>query len=170
MLVFLLTSEEGYATEIARFFGANLYDVQRQLDRLEAGGMLVSHKVGHTRVYTFNLRYPFLEELKALLERALTFYPEEKRARLLFNRRRPRRRGNRYEIHGIPGIFTRGGTAEAVESGWFINSANQHHQRGDFLSAHNIVQGRKQQSRLDGIVLAHLRQDRVTDTRETPSP
>ena len=93
VLVFLLAREEGYATEIARFFETNLYGVQRQLDRLEAGGILVSHKVGRTRVYTFNPRYPFLEELKALLEKALTFYPEEKRARLLFNRRRPRRRG-----------------------------------------------------------------------------
>ena len=93
VLVFLLARQEGYATEIARFFETNLYGVQKQLDRLEAGGILVSYKVGRTRVYTFNPRYPFLEELKALLEKALTFYPEERRARLLFNRRRPRRRG-----------------------------------------------------------------------------
>ncbi len=93
VLVFLQARNEGYATEIARFFGANLYAVQKQLDRLEAGGVLVSRKVGRTRVYTFNPRYPFLEELKALLNKALTFYPEETRERLLFNRRRPRRRG-----------------------------------------------------------------------------
>lgn len=30
-----------------------------------------------------NPRYPLLEELKALLEKALTFYPEEERERLL---------------------------------------------------------------------------------------
>ncbi len=93
VLIFLLARDEGYPTEIARFFEANLYGIQKQLDRLEAGGVLVSRKVGRTRVYTFNPRYPFLNELKALLEKALTFYPEETREQLLYNRRRPRRRG-----------------------------------------------------------------------------
>ncbi len=93
ILLFLLAREEGYASEIARFFGVSLYGIQKQLDRLESGGVLVSRKVGRTRVYTFNPRYPFLDELKALLEKALTFYPEEIHQRLLYNRRRPRRRG-----------------------------------------------------------------------------
>ena len=93
VLLFLLTREEGYASEIARFFGVSLYGIQKQLDRLEAGGVLVSRQVGRTRVYTFNPRYPFLDELKALLEKALTFHPGELRQRLLYDRRRPRRRG-----------------------------------------------------------------------------
>ncbi len=93
VLLFLLARDEGYAAEMARFFGVRLYGIQRQLERLEAGGVLVSRQVGRTRVYTFNPRYPFLEELKALLHKALTFYPDETRERLLFNRRRPRRRG-----------------------------------------------------------------------------
>lgn len=93
VLMFLLARQEGYATEIARFFDTTLSGIQKQCDRLEAGGVLVSRKVGRTRVYTFNPRYPFLEELKALLEKALAFYPEETREQLLHNRRRPRRRG-----------------------------------------------------------------------------
>jgi hypothetical protein len=44
-------------------------------------------------VYTFNPRYAILEELKALLEKALSFYPKELREELLLNRRRPRLRG-----------------------------------------------------------------------------
>ncbi len=93
VLMFLVARGEGYASEIARFFDTNLYGIQKQLDRLEMGGVLVSRKVGRTRIYTFNPRYPFLNELQALLKKALTFYPEDIREGLLYNRRRPRRRG-----------------------------------------------------------------------------
>ena len=34
-------------------------------------------------MFEFNPPYPFLNELKALLEKALSFYPEEVRGRLL---------------------------------------------------------------------------------------
>ncbi|MCL4465473.1 MAG: winged helix-turn-helix domain-containing protein [Chloroflexi bacterium] len=93
VLVYLAARNEGYGAEIARFYGADLYAIQKQLDKLEAAGVLASRSVGRTRLYTFNPRYPFLEELKALLYRALSFYPPSQRERLLMNRRRPRRRG-----------------------------------------------------------------------------
>jgi predicted ArsR family transcriptional regulator len=93
VLIFLLTRNEGYAREIAQLFDTNLYAIQRQLDKLEAGGVLVSRMVGRTRVYQFNPRYPFLNELKQLLEKALSFYPEDIRENLVMNRRRPRKRG-----------------------------------------------------------------------------
>jgi predicted ArsR family transcriptional regulator len=92
VLLFLLTRNEGYAREIAQFFDANLYAIQRQLDKLEAGGVLVSRTVGRTRLYQFNPRYPFLNELKPLLEKALSFYPVDIREDLIMNRRRPRKR------------------------------------------------------------------------------
>ena len=92
VLIFLLTRNEGYAREIAQFFGANLYAIQRQLDKLEAGGVLVSHTAGRTRLYQFNPRYPFLAELKQLLEKAFSFYPANIREELLMNRRKPRKR------------------------------------------------------------------------------
>jgi predicted transcriptional regulator len=93
VLIFLLARENGYAREISRFFDANLYAIQKQLDKLEAGNVLVSKMVGRTRLYQFNPRYPFLAELKSLLEKALSFYPEEVREELTMNRRRPRGRG-----------------------------------------------------------------------------
>jgi len=93
VLVFIFTRNEGYATEIARFFETDLYGIQNQLDKLETGGVLVSRLVGRTRLYTFNPRYPFLKEIKSLLDKALSFYPAEVREKLLMNRRRPRRRG-----------------------------------------------------------------------------
>jgi predicted ArsR family transcriptional regulator len=92
VLIFLLARNEGYAREIAQFFDTNLYAIQRQLDKLEAGGVLVSRTAGRTRLYQFNPRYPFLNELKQLLEKALTFYPEDVRENLEMNRRRPRKR------------------------------------------------------------------------------
>lgn len=92
VLVFILARDSGYATEIARFFDTGLYQVQRQMDNLEVGGVFVSFTAGRTRVYEFNPRYPFLKELKSLLEKALSFYPNEVRWSLTLNRRRPRRR------------------------------------------------------------------------------
>jgi hypothetical protein len=92
-LIYILARDEGYATEIARFFKTDLYGIQRQLEKLELGGVLVSRTAGRTRLYTFNPRYPFLDELLALLKKALSFYPDITKEGLLMNRRRPRRRG-----------------------------------------------------------------------------
>jgi len=92
VLLLILAGNEGYATEIARTFGCALYAIQRQLDKLEAGGGLVDRAVGRTRFYMVNPRYPFIKELQALLEKALSFYPEDIREKLLMNRRKPRRR------------------------------------------------------------------------------
>ena len=92
VLIFLLIRDEGYAREIAQFFNTNLYSIQRQLDKFEAGGVLVSRTAGRTRLYQFNPRYPLLSELKQLLEKAFSFYPEHVHESLLMNRRRPRKR------------------------------------------------------------------------------
>ncbi|NIM96399.1 MAG: ArsR family transcriptional regulator [Anaerolineales bacterium] len=92
VLIFILVRDEGYATEIAHFFDADLYAIQRQLEKLELGGVFVSRTAGRTRLYSFNPRYPFLDELKSLLAKALSFYPKEEREKLEMYRRRPRRR------------------------------------------------------------------------------
>jgi len=93
VLIYTYARGEGYAREIARFYETDLLPIQKQLDKLEAGGVLVSREVGKTRPYVFNPRYPFLDELKALLEKALSFYSEKEREELMMNRRRPRARG-----------------------------------------------------------------------------
>lgn len=93
VLIFISARGEGYARDIARFFGTGLYGIQKQLDKLEAGGVIASRLAGRTRLYTFNPRYPFLNELKALLAKALTFFPQDEQDNLLMNRRRPRRKG-----------------------------------------------------------------------------
>lgn len=92
VLVYLVAREEGYARAIADFFATNLRNIQVQLDNLEAGGVLISRREGRTRLYGFNPRYPLRQEVVALIERTLDFYPPEERERLFGGRRRPRRR------------------------------------------------------------------------------
>jgi hypothetical protein len=93
VLIYIFAREEGYAREIAGFFETDLKSIQMQLDKFEKSGVLASRTVGRTRPYVFNPRYPFLNEVRALLEKALSFYPENEREELLMNRRRPRPRG-----------------------------------------------------------------------------
>ena len=93
VLIFLVARGEGYASEIAQFFDLDISTIQNQLDKFELGGILSSTTRGRTRLYVFNPRYPFLKELKQLLAKALSFYPEDEREKLIMERRRPRRRG-----------------------------------------------------------------------------
>ncbi len=81
-LLFIFAREEGYASEMAKLFQTDLFGIQRQLEKLEAGGVLESHKVGRTRTYRFNREYPFLIELRALLAKAFRAYPPGERDRL----------------------------------------------------------------------------------------
>ena len=93
VLLYIFAREGGYAREIASFYKTDLKSIQGQLDKFEKSGVLASRTVGRTRPYVFNPRYPFLNEVKALLEKALSFYPESQREELVMNRRRPRARG-----------------------------------------------------------------------------
>jgi hypothetical protein len=93
VLIYIFARGEGYAREIASFYRTDLKSIQMQLDKFEKSGVLVSREVGRTRPYVFNPRYPFLSEVKALLEKVLSFYPESEREELVMNRRRPRARG-----------------------------------------------------------------------------
>jgi predicted transcriptional regulator len=93
VLLYILVRKEAYAKEIADFYATSLDPVQKQLDRLEEGGVLVSRQVGRTRLYAFNPRYAFLEEIQSLLKKALTYYPREEREALSVYRTRPRRKG-----------------------------------------------------------------------------
>lgn len=93
VLLYLFAREEGYPREVAKFFDTDLRAIQNQFEKLELGGVLYSRLVGSTRLYAFNPRYPFLDELKSLLDKALSFYPVNERERMIMTRRRPRRKG-----------------------------------------------------------------------------
>ncbi|MBN1940379.1 MAG: hypothetical protein JW843_12400 [Candidatus Aminicenantes bacterium] len=92
-LLFIWANGESFPREIARTFGFNLRAVQYQLKNLEEGAVLYSKLKGKVRLYGYNPRYPFRKELTALLDKALMFYPESERARIVPLRLRPRRAG-----------------------------------------------------------------------------
>lgn len=92
-LIYLIARDRGYAREMARFFNAPLDPIQKALDGLERSGVLVSRSVGSTREYEFNPRYPMRDELRTLLEKALSLYPKDLHDELLITRKRPRRKG-----------------------------------------------------------------------------
>ena len=91
VLQFILANNEGYAKEIADFYNSSLDPIQKQLEKMELAGILVSKNVGRTRLFMFNPRYAFLDELKALLAKARSYYAPEEIERLTMRRKRPRR-------------------------------------------------------------------------------
>lgn len=93
VLIYIFAREEGYAREISSFYKTDLKSIQLQLEKFEKSGVLASRSVGKTRPYVFNPRYAFLNELKALLQKALSFYPAQEQEELMMNRRRPRAKG-----------------------------------------------------------------------------
>lgn len=93
VLQFILANNEGYAKEIADFYDSSIDPIQKQLERLELGSILVSQKVGRTRLFMFNPRYAFRKELEALLLKAREYYAPDEIERLTKQRKRPRRTG-----------------------------------------------------------------------------
>lgn len=93
VLQYILANGQGYAKEIADFYGSSVDPIQKQLERMEEGGILVSQTVGRTRLFMFSPRYAFKNELVALLEKARSYYSKEEQERLTRQRKRPRRTG-----------------------------------------------------------------------------
>jgi predicted ArsR family transcriptional regulator len=93
VLLYLHTHGESYAREIARDLGLYVRAAQYHLTRMEQDGVLYSKLKGKVRLFGINPRYPFKKELDALLEKTLSFLPEDERRRLYTPRLRPRRTG-----------------------------------------------------------------------------
>ena len=95
ILFFLLKNERSYATLLMKRFNCSISTIQNSLERLEKGGILVSFLEGKTRIYTFNPRYPFLFELKTLLDKAYECFPDALKTKYYepIVRTRPRKKG-----------------------------------------------------------------------------
>ena len=70
-----------------------LSQVQKQLDKFELAGILVSKKIGTTRIYQFNPKLGIVKKVKDLIGSFYELIPLEERERLFSQRRRPRRKG-----------------------------------------------------------------------------
>jgi len=93
VLLYIANYGEGYINKIARTFDVSPSQVQKQLVRLEAGGILASKLTGNLRVFTFNPRLAIKKELLALLEKELELQPKEITQKYYRDRMRPRRSG-----------------------------------------------------------------------------
>ncbi|PKK89793.1 MAG: ArsR family transcriptional regulator [Candidatus Wallbacteria bacterium HGW-Wallbacteria-1] len=90
-----MIDEKCYAQELANNFGSAINGFQRILQKLEKANVLVNYKEGRTRVYCFNPRYPFYDELKALISKAYSTLPDAIKNKYYEPkiRKRPRRTG-----------------------------------------------------------------------------
>lgn len=93
VLLYLANYGEGYINKIAQTYEVSPSQVQKQLVRLEAGGILVSQLTGNLRIFTFNPRLGIRKELIALLEKELDLMQKEVLQKFYRERRRPRRTG-----------------------------------------------------------------------------
>lgn len=94
ILFYIYSFNEGYATEISKFSGISLSIVQKQLIKFEDIGILVSNFKGKTKMYMWNPRCFYLDELKALLKKIFLTMNNEDRERYNTLRRRPRKSDN----------------------------------------------------------------------------
>ena len=94
VLFYLLVNEKVYATELSTRFDSALSPWQKGLDRLEAADVLVSTLVGKTRLFKFNPRYFFLNELKSLISRGYNQLPPKIKEKYYETkvRKRPRKK------------------------------------------------------------------------------
>ncbi len=93
VLLFIANYGEGHINGIAKTFSVSPSQVERQLKKLEAGGILASREVGNARVFFMSPRLAVKSELGALLERMLGLLPREQTEKYFRERRRPRRSG-----------------------------------------------------------------------------
>lgn len=93
VLLYIANYGEGHTSGIAETFQLSKSQVQKQLIRLEASGILVGRSIGNLRMFQVNPRYPLKKELEALLEKALSLLPESEIEKHFRQRRRPRRTG-----------------------------------------------------------------------------
>lgn len=93
VLLFMKSYGSGYPRGIATTFDLPVSQVQRQLEKFEREGIFASRLVGRTRLYQWNPRYLFIEELGALLNKAIENLPAEFQEKYLRARMRPRRKG-----------------------------------------------------------------------------
>jgi len=93
ILTFIAAREQGYAREIVKFWKCPDQPIKRELNLLEAAGVLIAMPFGRTIVYRMNPRFFLRNELIALLLKIIDAYPPDWKEKLLNNRRRPRAKG-----------------------------------------------------------------------------
>ena len=81
VLLFLFVNGKCYGAQLHRVLHTALTPLQKALNRLEQGGLIMSYYEGKTRIYQFNQAYPLLHELELLLKKAYTLLPADEKKR-----------------------------------------------------------------------------------------
>ncbi len=90
VLLQLYHHHEAHARGIATDIGKSLSPVQNQLDRFEQAGVLVSKKMGQTRIYSFNMKFPITRPFKEMIKIIYSNIPLSEHKELFPVRRKPR--------------------------------------------------------------------------------
>jgi DNA-binding transcriptional ArsR family regulator len=93
VLLYMQNYGQAYGREIADTFELSHSQVQKQLLKLESGGVLVSRLMGRTRLYEWNPRNPLVGPLRNMLAATLDSLPADNQQRYFRKRTRPRRSG-----------------------------------------------------------------------------
>ncbi len=93
LMLYLFHYGEVYANGAAKDMGISLSQVQKQLEKFEIAGLLVSRKLGTTRIFEFNPKLGIVKKVKELIEAFYESMPLDEREQLFSERRRPRRKG-----------------------------------------------------------------------------
>lgn len=84
---------ESYPSAVSNDLGITLGQVQRQFDRFENAGILISKLIGRTRSYQFNFKSAAAKKFMELVKIVYDAIPLEERENIFNVRRRPRTRG-----------------------------------------------------------------------------
>ena len=94
ILIYLQLHGKAHGALLSHIFNSSLDPIQKTLRKLEEGGLLVSFLEGKTRVFQWNPRYPFLQEIKALAQAAYQCLPANLQETYEpIKRKRPRKMG-----------------------------------------------------------------------------
>ncbi|MEI8345847.1 MAG: winged helix-turn-helix domain-containing protein [Pseudomonadota bacterium] len=93
IMLHLIHYNEIYPSAVAKDYQIALSAVQKQFERYEDAGILLSKLVGKTRVYLFNKKSPVVSPFIALVKVYYDGLSLEDKEKIFSARRRPRRAG-----------------------------------------------------------------------------
>lgn len=92
-LLHLYHHGETYGRAVAADMGVSLLTIQRQLDKFERLGVLVSREIGRTRLYQWNPKSIIAKQVQELVRTIYDSIPLSQREAKFARRRRPRAKG-----------------------------------------------------------------------------
>ena len=91
VFLYLFHNKEAHARIIAQDLNMGFSQVERQLKKYEKIDLLLSKQVGKTRVYLFNKKYTFHDQIMSMIEKVYRSIPQNERKKMFLSRHKPRR-------------------------------------------------------------------------------